>query len=110
MVKKKAKRKTRKSKRIKRIGVYVSIQANFDAQKVKLDKYIVEQGCQRLTPISVEKNSKKGIAELYTRVHFVGKRKAKKLKPITPDIIEEELQRVAERLKQELKGGYYESK
>lgn len=98
MVKKRRKKKTPKNKDIKRIGVFVPIQADIALRKRELDGYIVKQGCQRLTPIYSETDASKGIVEIYARVRYVGKRKAKKLKPITSDVITEELQRMANKL------------
>jgi len=98
MVKKRRKKKTPKSKAIKRIGVFIPVQADIALKKKELDDYIVKRGCQRLTPIHSETDASKGVTELYTRVRYVGKRKAKKLKPITSDVIAEELQKVANKL------------
>lgn len=98
MVKKRRKKKTPKNKGIKRIGVFVPVQANIALRKKELDEYIVKQGCQRLTPIYSETNASKGTVEIYARVRYIGKRKAKKLKPITPDVIAEELQKMANKL------------
>ena len=98
MVKKRRKKKSPKSKGIKRIGVFVPIQADIAIRKKELDTYIVKQGCQRLTPIYSETDAGKGIVEIYAQVRYVGKRKAKKLKPITPDVVAEELQRMANKL------------
>lgn len=98
MVKKRTKKKTLKNKEIKRIGVYISLYADIEGERKKLDKYIVEQGCQRLSSINTKEDKEKKILELYTRVRYVGKRKAKKLKPITADVIEEELNRMAKEL------------
>jgi len=98
MVKKRRKKKTPKNKGIKRIGVFVPVQADIALKKKELDAYIVKQGCQRLTSIYSETNASKGIVEIYARVRYIGKVKAKKLRPITPDIIAEELQRMANKL------------
>lgn len=98
MVKKRRKKKTPKNKAIKRIGVFIPVQADIALKKKELDDYIVKQGCQRLTPICSETDVDKGVVELYTRVRYIGKVKAKKLKPITPDVIAEELQRMASKL------------
>jgi len=98
MAKKRLKKKTLKNKEIKRVGVYISLYADIENEKRKLDKYIVEQGCQRLSPINSKEDKDKNILELYARARYVGKRKAKKLKPITPDVIEEELNRISKEL------------
>jgi len=98
MVKKRRKKKTPRSKGIKRIGVFVPIQADIAIRKKELDDYIVKQGCQRLTPIYSETHANRGVVEIYARVRYVGKVKAKKLKPITPDVIAEELQSMANKL------------
>jgi len=104
-IRKRRKKRTRKSKVIKRIGVFVPIQADITFRKKELDKYIVKQGCQRLTPIWSVIDTNKGITEIYARVRYVGKVKAKKLKPITPDVIEEELQRMTTNLKHAVRMG-----
>ena len=98
MVKKRRKKKTPKNKGIKRIGVFIPVQADIALRKKELDDYIVKQGCQRLTPIYSETDADKGVVELFTSVRYVGKIKAKKLKPITPDVIAEELQKMASKL------------
>jgi len=98
MVKRKWKKKTPKNKAIKRIGVFVPMQANIALRKKELDGYIVKQGCQRLTPIYSKTDIGKGIIEIYARVRYIGKRKAKKLKPITPGVVVEELQKIANKL------------
>ena len=96
------KRKRRPKKVIKRIGVFIPLQADIEAQKAKLDKYIVEQGCQRLGPFYKNILAEKGVIELYTRTRYVGKVKAKKVKPITGDSLQAELAQMAEQAKTEL--------
>jgi len=71
------------------------MQADIEAQKAKLDKYIIKQGCQRLGPFYKNIEAEKGIIELYARTRYVGKPKAKKVKPITGDSLEEELIQIA---------------
>ena len=97
------KRKRKRSKKvIKRIGVFIPIQADITTQQAKLDRYIVEQGCQRLGTFHKNIDKEKGVIELYARTRYVGKVKAKKVKPITGDSLQAELAQMAEQAKTEL--------
>lgn len=89
----------RPKKVIRRIGVFIPLQADIEAQKVKLDRYIVEQGCQRLGTFHKNIDREKGVIELYARAHYIGKAKAKKTKPITEDSLQAELAQMAEQAK-----------
>jgi len=92
----------RPKKVIKRIGVFIPIQADIGAQEAKLDSYITEQGCQRLGTFHKNIDEEKGVIELYARARHIGKPKAKKAKPITEDSLQAELARMAEQAKTEL--------
>jgi len=91
------KKRGRPKKVIRRIGVFIPLQADIEAQKVKLDKYIVEQGCQRLSPIYKDIDEDKGIIELYARVHYISRSKAEKTKPITKKSLSIELNQLAKK-------------
>jgi len=93
------KKRGRPKKVIKRVGVFIPIQADIKAQEAKLDRYIIEQGCQRLGPFSKNIKAEKGVIELYARTRYVGKSKAKKVEPITGDSLEEELVQIAKQAK-----------
>lgn len=97
------KRKKRRSKKVvRRIGVFIPLQADIKAQETKLDKYIVEQGCQRLGPFYKALDESKGIIELYARVRYLSKKRAKKSKPITDNSLTAELTQMAEQAKAKL--------
>jgi len=97
------KRKRKRSKKVvKRIGVFIPIQADIITQQVKLDKYIIEQGCQRLGIFHKNIDKEKGVIELYARTRHIGKSRARKVKPITGDSLQAELAQMAERTKTKL--------